>query len=645
MKIDQLVLGKYRLLEFLNSGGFSSVFRAREEMTNRTVALKALAKAAYPAGRIKFLFNEFQAMSKIWGHPNIVSIHTVEPGMDDYAAWIVMEYVDGKSLYELMREGPLPLTDTINIGLDICLGLKEAHAHRIVHRDIKPQNILLTSDKQAKIADFSIARIFGEGTEFAETIAGTQRYMSPEQHLGNCDYRADLYATSLILYQTVTGRFPFSGKSLDIEKKKAAGQIEDIDECPEVLRSFIQKALHRQLSERHQNATEMYEELDQIRQNEYSKQSLQLIDASVNSDDPRLAEALERCRRTFGLSLEAAEQINQNIFFHRWQKEVNAKQKKLVTQAHKHYTLATRYIESKNYSGIFEEIRKAACLSVDDQGLVRTVDNLFRQLSTQAPPLAANPTVEEVITFIQKLSDNEKAVLRAWFEHEELVSEEQDTETIPIQPLVKTSNSYRMVIEKASPEFLLNQVHIDIQYPHEKEACHILQKIRICKQQGQMRQYHTFYRKLGNFYQKQARNFARGDRLELVANCYMRAGLAYAVVEKHRLARRNAKNGGIYYTRLAQQFELQRSWEEAGKSYILAAFNYSYANLPAPVQECYKGATSCYFNAAEDARFNRELQTAYDYYMLIMTIGERMSAPTKIITESQKLLSEIPVQS
>ena len=105
MQIDQLILGKYRLLEYLNSGGFSSVFRAREEMTNREVAIKALAKTAYPASRMKFLLTEFQAMSKIWGHPNIVSIHTVEPGEEDYVAWIVMEFVEGKSLHELMQEG------------------------------------------------------------------------------------------------------------------------------------------------------------------------------------------------------------------------------------------------------------------------------------------------------------------------------------------------------------------------------------------------------------------------------------------------------------------------------------------------------------------------------------------------------------
>ena len=663
MQIDQLILGKYRLLAFLNSGGFSSVFRAREEMTNRIVAIKALAKTAYPSSRMRFLLNEFQAMSKIWGHPNIVSIHTVEPGTDDYVAWIVMEYVEGKSLYELMQEGPLQLTDTLNIGLDICRGLKEAHAHKVMHRDIKPENILLTTDKQAKVADFSIARIFGEATEFAGTMAGTRRYMAPEQHYGAYDYRADLYATALILYQAVTGRFPFSGENGEIEKKKAAGEIEEIDRCPEVLRNFLEKALHRQLSERHQNAAEMYKELDRIRRDEYVRQASQLIEASVNSSNPKLVEALERYRKIFRLPIETAEQMNQNLFFERRQKEENGKREKLATQVHKHYTLATRYIESEDYSGVLEEIHKATHLCVDDQGLAQTVNNLFRQLNTAIPPLAASPTVEEVITLIQKLPDNENAVLRTWIEHlaasptnenaiprtwiehQEFVSEEQETEIIPIQPEVKASGSYRMIIEEASPEFLLDQVHIDIQYPHEEEAFHIFQKIQIYQQQGRMQQCQVFYKKLGKFYQKQARDFAKGDRLELIANCYTRARFAYTVAEKYRLARKNAKNGGIYYTRLGRQFELQRSWEEAGKSYILAAYNYSYANLPPLVEECYRMATICYFNAAESAHLNGELQTAYDYYMLILVIGEKMSAPAKVVSEVQRLVSEIPIQS
>ena len=644
MQIDQLILGKYRLLEFLNSGGFSSVFRAREEMTNRIVAIKALAKTAYPASRMKFLLTEFQAMSKIWGHPNIVSIHTVEPGKDDYVAWIVMEYVEGKSLHDLMQEGALNLTDTLNIGLDICRGLKAAHAHKIMHRDIKPQNILLTMEKEAKVADFSIARIFGETTEFAETMAGTRRYMAPEQHYGAYDYRADLYSTALILYQAITGRFPFSGENKEIDKKKAAGEIEEIHRCPEVFRNFLEKALHRQLLERHQSADEMYEELDRIRQDEYVKQVARLIDASVNSNNPRLAEALEGCRKTFRLSLADAERMNQNLFFQRRQREENSKREKIVTQVQRHYTLATRYIENQDFRGVLSELHKASHLCIDDQGLTHTIENLFDELSAANVVFPSRPTAEEIVALIQKLPENESDVLRTWLEHQISVPEET-ADITPIRPRVRATGSYRLVMEEASPEFLLDQVHTDIQYPHEIEAFRIFRQIQIYEQQGRTRQCHVLYRKLGRFYQKQANNFVKKDDLELVANCYTRARFAYTVAEKQRLARKNAKKGGIYYTRLARQFELQRSWEEAGKSYILAAYNHSYANLLLLVEECHRMAIVCYFNAAESAHLNNDLQTAYDFYALILAVGEKMSTPTKMVSEAQKLMSEIPVES
>ncbi len=640
MQIDQLILGKYRLLEYLNSGGFSSVFRAREEMTNREVAIKALPKTAYPSSRLKFLLTEFQAMSKIWGHPNIVSIHTVEPAEGDYVASIVMEFVEGKSLHELMGEGALGLTDTLNIGMDICRGLKAAHAHKIMHRDIKPQNILLTTEKQAKIADFSIARIFGDTTEFAETVAGTRRYMAPEQTYGSYDFRADLYSTALILYQAATGRFPFSGGGKEIDKKKAAGEIEEIERCPEVLRNFLQKALHRQLSERHQSAAEMYNELERIHQDEYVKQASELIDASANSSSPKLAEALERYRKTFRLSLSDSERINQNLFFQRRQKEEGSKREKLLTQVEKHYTLAVRYVESKSYVNALTELHKASRLCIDDQGLSRMVDNLFQKLNPLNISLSENPTVEEIVSLIQKLPDGESMDLRMWLDHQ---APEETTDITPIQPQVKAAGSYRHLIEEASPQYLLDQVHSDVQYPHEEEALHIFQQIQIYEQQGRTRQWLTLYNKLGRFYQKQAGNFLKQDNLELVANCYTRARFAYTVAEKHRLARSNAKKGADYYTRLARQFELQRSWEEAGKCYILAAFNHGCANMLSQVEECHRMATVCYFNAAESAHLNNELQTAYDYYLLILAIGEKMSVPTKMVSEAQKLMSEIPV--
>ena len=213
MQINGLALGKYRIEKLINHGSFASVFRAKEEFTNRTVAIKVLPKSIYPTGRMRYLLTELSAMGRNWGHSNIVSIHTVEPGNDEYVAYIVMEYVDGPSLRQLITATPFRRNLAINIALDICRGLIAAHEQNIIHRDIKPQNILLTSDEIAKISDFGVARILEASTDYAGTITGTRRYMAPEQYEGSYDYRADLYSTGLILYEMFMGRFPFRGKN------------------------------------------------------------------------------------------------------------------------------------------------------------------------------------------------------------------------------------------------------------------------------------------------------------------------------------------------------------------------------------------------------------------------------------------------
>ena len=387
----------------------------------------------------------------------------------------------------------------------------------------------------------------------------------------------------------------------------------------------------------------MYEELDRIRQDEYVKQVSQLIEASVNSNNPRLAEALERYRKMFRLSLADAERMNQNLFFQRRQKEENSKREKILTQVQKHYALATRYIENQDFQSVLSELNKASRLCIDDRDLTGVIDNLFDELGSANMIFPASLTVEEIVALIQKLPENESSVLRTWLEHQ-VPAPEETIDVTPIRPRVRATGSYRLIIEEASPEFLLDQVHSDIQYPHEIEAFRIFRQIQIYGQQGRTGQCHVLYRKLGKFYQKQANNFVKKDDLELVANCYTRARFAYTVAEKQRLARKNAKKGGIYYTRLARQFELQRSWEEAGKSYILAAYNHSYANLLSLVEECHRMAIVCYFNAAESAHLNNDLQTAYDFYTLILAVGEKMSTPTKMVSEAQKLMSEIPVE-
>ncbi len=651
MKINEKILGKYRLLEFLNTGSFSSVFRAREEMTNRIVALKALSKDAYPANRMRYLLTELRAMSNISGHPNIVSIYTVEPGKDDYLAFIVMEFIEGKNLHTLVQQGDLTLNDVLNIGIDICNGLKAAHAQSILHRDIKPQNILLTSQKVAKIADFSIARILSESTEFAATMTGTKRYMAPEQHYGAYDYRADLYATGLVLYEAATRHFPFSGEADEIDRKKASGEIENLDRCPEIFRNFFIKALHREVDRRYQNADEMYEELDRIRSWQYEQQAEALIAESADSPGTELADALERCRKTFRLQIDVAERINQTLFFELRNKVEKENRERLKIRFRQHYTDALQHARNQDIDSALQELHKAHKFYFQDEEFVEEADVLFREMSAVVPAFN-HSSVNEIIDMIETLSEEEKSQLidELIIPSDPFVSDEQydqavhREETIKPRPSLNQTRStgdYRVLIEEAPPEFLLDKVHEDIQYPHEEEAAYIYQQAQIYTQQDKKHQCHRQYRKLGAFYNRHARKFVKMNEAELVANCYTRARFSYAAADTPRTARKYARYGAVYYVQLARQLEMQRAWTEAGKSYILAADNYRYAQLSLDVEKCEASATVCYFNTAESAHLRGDLQTAYDYYLRTISIGKRLQNPPRAVIEAQKLVNEI----
>ena len=663
MKINQLILGKYRLEEYLSSGSFSSVFRAREEMTERIVAIKAVSKDAYPADRLRYLRTELQSMSKIGGHPNIVAIHTVEPGRDNCLAWIVMEYIEGTNLHQLVQQDDLTINDVLNIGIGICNGLKAAHAENILHRDIKPQNILLTADKEAKIADFSIARIFGDASKFASTMTGTRRYMAPEQHYGAYDYRADLYATGLLLYEALTKQYPFSGEADEIDRKKAAGEIENLEKCPEEFRNFAVKALNRDVDKRYQTAAEMYDELDRIRRWKYEQQASILIAESTDSPATELAKALERCRKTFRLEIDVAELINQTLFFETRNRQEKENEEKRRIRLKQHYTDAIEYIENGSVDETLRELHKAHNLSLQDADLEAQANTLFKKV-TDTTSLPDRLTVQDIVELIEKLSETEKANLLDMLtvseddlepavyydepdvhhEEPEIVPEDLDNFPVP-QTQVQQERSYRVLIEEAPPEFLLDKVHEDIQYPHEREAAHIYQQAQIYMQQENMRRCLIQYSRLGAFYNRHAKKFIRVNDIELVANCYTRARFSYAAAKKQRHARKNARNGAIYYVHLARQLEMQRAWTEAGKSFVLAADNYRFAQLAPEVEKCKASATVCYFNAAENAHFNGDLQTAYDYYMQILSIGEKLSNPPRAVIEAQKLLDEIRMES
>jgi tRNA A-37 threonylcarbamoyl transferase component Bud32 len=212
---------KYEIIEVLGFGGMSTVYRARHVFFDTIVAIKVLNQQL--ATETKSL-QRFQAEAKAahgLNHPNILAV--ADFGMSQEGqAYIVMDYLEGQSLADVIEEGlAMPLTQALPIFLDICRGLEHAHEHGVVHRDIKPGNVMLvkTADGKAtaKIVDFGLAKVFDEQNQkLTQTgeVYGSPLYMSPEQCRGlNVDYKSDLYSLGVLMYETLSGRAPITGKT------------------------------------------------------------------------------------------------------------------------------------------------------------------------------------------------------------------------------------------------------------------------------------------------------------------------------------------------------------------------------------------------------------------------------------------------
>ncbi|HYO14256.1 MAG TPA: serine/threonine-protein kinase, partial [Thermoanaerobaculia bacterium] len=211
------LIGPYRILERLGAGGMGEVFLAYDERLDRQVAIKRIRpEGGVPAERRERFRREARIAARL-SHPSIVHIYDViAEGDTDF---IVMEYVEGVDLRQLLRRGPLEVDSAVSIGLDVARGLAEAHRQGIVHRDLKTENILVTPLGSAKITDFGIAkRILRDGTEESLTqggfVVGTYRAMSPEQARGEeVDHRSDLFSLGVLLYEMLTGVSPFEGEN------------------------------------------------------------------------------------------------------------------------------------------------------------------------------------------------------------------------------------------------------------------------------------------------------------------------------------------------------------------------------------------------------------------------------------------------
>ncbi|HCW53205.1 MAG TPA: Stk1 family PASTA domain-containing Ser/Thr kinase [Clostridium sp.] len=273
--MEGIVLGnRYELLEKIGEGGMSQVFKARDNKLNRFVAVKILKKEfCNNADIVEKFMGEATAIATLSDN-NIVNVLDVGTQADDIN-YIVMEYVNGKTLKDVIKQvGKMNYETGISVAIQIAKALDCAHRNKIIHRDVKPQNILVTEDGVMKVTDFGIAKSSTSSTiTNTSTIMGSAHYLSPEQAKGSfIDCRTDLYSLGVVLYEMVTGVVPFQGDSaVTIALKHIQ---EDVvppktlnSKIPDSLNTLILKAMEKEPSKRYQTAKEMIADLQKIKNN------------------------------------------------------------------------------------------------------------------------------------------------------------------------------------------------------------------------------------------------------------------------------------------------------------------------------------------------------------------------------------------
>ena len=268
--IGKMLDDRYEILELIGSGGMANVYKARCHRLNRLVAIKILkSDLADNADFRRRFHDESQAVAQL-SHANIVSVYDVSTNPD--REYIVMELIDGIRLKQYMeRRGRMDWRESLHFITQIMRGLSHAHSRGIIHRDIKPQNIMVLRDGSVKVADFGIACLANQGQTLTQEALGSVHYISPEQARGDrIDARSDIYSAGVVLYEMLTGRLPFEGDSAVSVAIQHLSSVplapRDIDpSIPEPLELICMKAMNSDPNKRYASADAMIEDLEKFR--------------------------------------------------------------------------------------------------------------------------------------------------------------------------------------------------------------------------------------------------------------------------------------------------------------------------------------------------------------------------------------------